>query len=359
VVRIGSVRPPPVRALPGASSACTTGGCLDAQRRRVLPSGRLYRNDEGGGGAPRAATPLYRGSHPEDRRSRRTEPAASRVPSESGDRAGGLMVYQANQPDIYRCLSFYVDKILTGGSRAIFPWSSRPSSTWSSTSRPPTPSGCGDRRLCGDSQDRKHGAVHGGVRHHRDGQGRDSRASLPESVRHQRGDLQCSRPVERLHELGGDPEPGGRGGLTSPRPGRRRNHPTGRRRSEISGGSRLFLCGDSGQFFLQPPNSRERRARLATRRAGWIWSCTFEGAPGNTAPRATGHSATSQGTSHLRWLRASLKGGKAREFDRVPGRRGRYRWRRAEDAGRLLGRGSARASVGFLMHHNWLKGAHT
>jgi hypothetical protein len=40
VVRIGSVRPPPVRALPGASSAFTTGGCLRAQRRRVLPCGR-------------------------------------------------------------------------------------------------------------------------------------------------------------------------------------------------------------------------------------------------------------------------------------------------------------------------------
>ena len=40
VVRIGSVRPPPVRALPGTTSACTTGGCLGAQQRRVLPSGR-------------------------------------------------------------------------------------------------------------------------------------------------------------------------------------------------------------------------------------------------------------------------------------------------------------------------------
>jgi len=32
--------------------------------------------------------------------------------------------------------------------------------------------------------------------------------------------------------------------------------PTPRSRSEISGGSRVFLRGDSGQHFLQPPDSR-------------------------------------------------------------------------------------------------------
>ena len=31
------------------------------------------------------------------------------------------MAYQANQPDIYRCLSFYVDKILTGAKAGDLP----------------------------------------------------------------------------------------------------------------------------------------------------------------------------------------------------------------------------------------------
>ena len=101
---------------------------------------------------------------------------------------------------------------------------------------------------------------------------------------------------------------------------------------------------------------------------------------GHGAVAATGYSATSQVTSHLRWLRASLKGGRAHEFDRVPGRCGRHHWRCAEDAGRLLrsgpvppasresgartlcGRvGKARAGVGLLLKQlvEMSKGVHT
>jgi len=69
---------------------------------------------------------------------------------------------------------------------------------------------------------------------------------------------------------------------------RRLPHPAGRSYSEISGGSRLFLCGDSGQHFIQPPDSRGRRACRVTRRAGWIWLCILQIIQGYAEQRESG-----------------------------------------------------------------------
>jgi ABC-type uncharacterized transport system substrate-binding protein len=56
-------------------------------------------------------------------------------------RAGGFMSYGPSYADLFRHSADYVDKILRGASPAIYRSSSRPSSSWSSISRPPKRSG--------------------------------------------------------------------------------------------------------------------------------------------------------------------------------------------------------------------------
>ena len=103
------------------------------------------------------------------------------------------------------------------------------------------------------------------------------------------------------------------------------------------------------------PTTRFKRteARLVTRRAGWIWLCIFQIPQGYAEQRESGRARarrTSPGDgappvhyhkepSTRRWLRAILKGGRSHELDSVLGRRGGHHCRRAEDDGRLLGRG--------------------
>ena len=54
--------------------------------------------------------------------------------------AGGLMSYGHSAADQWRSAATFVDKLLKGAKAAIYPLSSRPSSSWSSTSKPPQPS---------------------------------------------------------------------------------------------------------------------------------------------------------------------------------------------------------------------------
>jgi hypothetical protein len=155
-----------------------------------------------------------------------------------------------------------------------------------------------------------------------------------------------------------------------------RPHPTPRSRSEISGGSRLFLRGDSGQHFIQPPDSRERRACRITRRADWIWLCILQITQGYAEQRETGRARarrTSLGDgarpvhyhtepSARRRLRAILKGGRSHVFDRVLGRRGGHRCRGVEDGGPLLGRGPAQsvpAPQAWVIHARPRRGGRT
>jgi putative ABC transport system substrate-binding protein len=67
--------------------------------------------------------------------------AKSRMPAIHPQRncadAGGLISHGSNFDANYHCAATYVDRILKGAKPAISRLSNRPSSSWSSTSRPP------------------------------------------------------------------------------------------------------------------------------------------------------------------------------------------------------------------------------
>jgi putative tryptophan/tyrosine transport system substrate-binding protein len=76
-----------------------------------------------------------------DRISINTLALAARLPTMHSNldyiEGGGLMSYGPNYPDLFRRAASYVDKILKGAKPPTSRLSSRPNSSWSSTSRPP------------------------------------------------------------------------------------------------------------------------------------------------------------------------------------------------------------------------------
>jgi ABC-type uncharacterized transport system substrate-binding protein len=68
--------------------------------------------------------------------------------------AGGLISYGIDLVDVYRHIGVYAGRILKAPSPATCPWCSRPSSSWSSTSRPPRRSASPCRCCCSNSPTR-------------------------------------------------------------------------------------------------------------------------------------------------------------------------------------------------------------
>ena len=60
-----------------------------------------------------------------------TKPMLAIYPTELWTEAGGLMYHGANDPDLFRRVAIFVDKILKGANQPTSPWSSRRSSSLS------------------------------------------------------------------------------------------------------------------------------------------------------------------------------------------------------------------------------------